>query len=192
MKTYLKLSLILASSFLLSACGNNKNSTFNQSNSDSASSTFSLRQLIAQNVPQKCTYSGTDESGSYETEIVINGDKFNQTVKVKSPQGESTLHTISDGEYYYTWGVSNGQNFANKMKANFDNSEDSQDYEEEEESFDRESDINLDEDFHGTCTPTTVSDSDFQAPSDIQFTDYSQLMEQWQNLTYPDTTGLDE
>ena len=60
------------------------------------------------------------------------------------------------------------------------------------ESFDQEASLDLDSDFQGTCSPTTVSESDFHAPSDVQFTDYSQLMEQWQNMDASDFMNLEQ
>jgi len=181
MKKTLSLSLIIASSLFLSACGVKTNDSSDKSDSKTS---FSLRELIAQNIPQKCIYSGTNQEGSFESEIIVSGDKFNQTVKSTNGDGEEvTMHTISDGEYYYTWGVTQGQAFATKMKANFDSeAEDSQDYQAEEESFDQESSLDLDNDFQGTCSPTIVSDADFQPPTDVNFTDYSQMMEQWQDM----------
>jgi hypothetical protein len=194
MKKTLSFGLIIACSLFLSACGVKNNNSTDSSNKSDSKTSFSLRELIAQNIPQKCTYTGSNQEGNFESEIIINGDKFNQTVKSTNSDGqEVTMHTISDGEYYYTWGVSQGQAFATKMKANFGSeAKDDQDYQAEEESFDQEASIDLDNDFQGTCSPTTVSDADFQAPTDVKFQDYSQMMEQYKNMDVSDFMNLEQ
>lgn len=183
MKKYLSISLVLASSLFLSACSLKTPNQTSNSDNNSAKSTFSLRDLIAQNIPQKCNYSGSDDQGSFDTEILISGKKFKQTIKYKSVEGEETINSISDGEYVYTWGNHFGGNaFATKMKADFENKntpdiDDSENYSSSEDSG---SSVDLDSDFQGKCSPTVVSDSDFQVPTDIKFQDYSQMIEDWQ------------
>lgn len=187
MKKIFQIGLVLSTALILSACGlqtksgdQNNSSTDNSTNS---SKEFSLRDLISQNIPQKCIYSGQDEEGAYESEIIVSGEKFKQTITYKSAAGEEKINSISDGEYVYTWGThSTGTTFATKLKADFDTS--SPEVEESEESSDEisESQVDLDADFEGSCSPTVVSDADFQPPKDIQFQDYSQMMEDWQKL----------
>ena len=181
MKKYFRVGLIIVSSLLFSACGLNKNSNLSKVSSDKNSglATFTLRQLINQNVAQKCVYSGTNEEGSFESEIVVDGKRFKQTIEFAGDNDEKeTVYTVSDGEYYYTWGVNQGQDFATKFKfdSEFRNETD-QNYENEEDLFNQESSIDLDDDFQGTCTPTTVSDDDFQPPKNVEFMDYSQFLD---------------
>jgi major membrane immunogen (membrane-anchored lipoprotein) len=189
MKKYLTLSLILASSFLLSACGT-KNSTTSNQTANNNQKAFSLRELIAQNIPQKCIYSGTNQDGTFKSEIIISGQKFNQTVNITTATGETeTFYTISDGEYYYNWGTSQGHSFATKMKANFASAEDESN--QDTESYNQATAVDLDNNFQGTCSPTTVSDAEFQPPTDVDFTDYSQMMEDWQNMIPSGITDLE-
>jgi ABC-type Fe3+-hydroxamate transport system substrate-binding protein len=193
MKKTLSLSLIIVASLFLSACGVKDNSSSDSSNKSDPKASFSLRELIAKNIPQKCTYSGINQEGNFESEVIVSGDKFNQTVKVTDSNGEEqTIYTISDGEYYYTWGVAQGQTFATKMKADFSSeNEDNQDYQADEESFNQEASIDLDNNFQGTCSPTVISNADFQPPTDVDFTDYSQMIEQWQNMDASDFMNLE-
>lgn len=182
MKKYLSLGLVIASSLLLSACslpkkGDNQSSTTTPSQSQESSS-FSIRDLIAQNIPQKCLYSGSDEEGSFESEILISGKKFKQIIKYKSAQGEEDINSISDGEYVYTWGKhATSGDFAIKMKADFDQKT-SPETPSDDSSDGEISSVDLDSDFQGKCSPTIVSDADFKIPSDVKFEDYSQFLDQ--------------
>lgn len=182
MKKYLFSGLIVFSSLFLTACTNQNTSSNtqpeNKSNSQQEeSSSFSLRDLIAQNLPQKCTYTGTNQDGSFESEIIISGKKFNQIIKTKSSDGEQTINSVSDGEYVYTWGThSTGGTFAMKLKADFD----TQANPETQDSSDQKittSQVDLDTDYQGKCSPTVVTDASFQPPKDIKFEDYSKFLD---------------
>lgn len=176
----LALGLVLVSSFLLSGCGqqtSNNQSAKSEDKSDTAS--FSLRELIAQNIPQKCTYSGSTEDGSFESEIIISGKKFNQTIKTKSTDGEQTINSVSDGEYVYTWGThaANGGTFAIKLKADFDTSSSPETDDKPTSGDVANSQVDLDTDYQGKCSPTVVTDANFQPPKDVKFEDYSKFLD---------------
>ena len=178
------LGLVLVSSFLLSGCSqqtSNNKSVKSEDKSDTAS--FSLRELIAKNIPQKCTYTGSNEEGSYTSDIIISGKKFKQTIVYKSAEGEEKINSISDGEYVYTWGThSAGSTFATKLKADFDATK-APEVEKDDSVGDMSgTSVDLDANFDGKCSPTVVSDTDFQPPKDVQFQDYSKMMEDWQKL----------
>lgn len=187
MKKIIQLGLVLSSALILSACGlqtksGDQNNTTN--NSTDNSSKFSIRELIAKNIPQKCTYTGSNEEGSYTSDIIISGKKFKQTIVYKSTEGEEKINSISDGEYVYTWGThSTGSTFATKLKADFDATK-APEVEENDDSVGDMSgtSVDLDADFEGKCSPAVVSDADFQPPKDVQFQDYSKMMEDWQKL----------
>jgi len=174
------LGLVLVSSFLLSGCGqqtSNNQSTKSEDKSDTSS--FSLRELIAKNIPQKCTYSGSNEEGSFTSEIIISGKKFNQIISYKSSEGEEKINSISDGEYVYTWGShAAGGTFATKLKADFD-TESTPEMEENPEAIGdvSESQTDLDSKFEGKCSPTVVTDANFQPPTDVKFEDYSKFLD---------------
>lgn len=186
MKKIIQLGLVLSSALILSACGlqtksGDQKGTTN--NSTDSSSKFSIRQLIAQNIPQKCTYTGSNEEGSYTSDIIISGKKFKQTIVYKSAKGEEKINSISDGEYVYTWGThSAGSTFATKLKADFDATK-APEVEKDDSVGDMSgTSVDLDANFDGKCSPTVVSDTDFQPPKDVQFQDYSKMMEDWQKL----------
>jgi PBP1b-binding outer membrane lipoprotein LpoB len=175
------LGLVLVSSFLLSGCSqqtSNNKSVKSEDKSDTSS--FSLRELIAQNIPQKCTYSGTNQEGSFESEIIISGKKFKQTLKAKIEGGsDEVINSISDGDYIYTWGNhSSGGAFATKLKADFVDKVSNKETKSEDTKQDiSESQFDLDTNYQGKCVATTVSDTDFQPPKDIKFEDYSQFLD---------------
>ena len=176
----LTFGLVLASSFLLSGCGqqtSNNQSAKSEDKSDTSS--FSLRELIAKNIPQKCTYSGSNQEGSFTSEIIISGKKFNQVITYKSAEGEEKINSISDGEYVYTWGShSTGGTFATKLKADFDTKSTPEMEENQEATGDvAESQTDLDSKFDGKCSPTVVTDANFQPPKDVKFEDYSKFLE---------------
>lgn len=184
MKKIFQLGLVLSSALILSACGlQTKSGDQKGTNSVESSSKFSIRQLIAKNIPQKCTYTGTSEEGSYDSDIIISGKKFKQTITFKSNEGQEKINSISDGEYIYTWGThSTGTTFATKLKADFDTTE-TPEVEKEDSVGDMSgTSVDLDADFEGKCSPVVVSDADFQPPKDVQFQDYTQMMDDWQKL----------
>ena len=180
MNKSLTLGLVLVSSFLLSGCGqqtSNNQSAKSEDKSDTSS--FSLRELIAKNIPQKCTYSGSNQEGSFTSEIIISGKKFNQVITYKSAEGEEKINSISDGEYVYTWGShSTGGTFATKLKADFDTKSTPETEENPEAVGDiSESQTDLDSKFDGKCSPTVVTDANFQPPKDVKFEDYSKFLD---------------
>lgn len=186
MKKIIQLGLVLSSALILSACGLQTKSGDQKgtSNSTDNSSKFSIRELIAKNIPQKCIYTGSNEEGSYDSEIIISGKKFKQIITYKSAEGQEKINSISDGEYVYTWGThSTGTTFATKLKADFDATT-APEVEKTDESIGdmSGSSVDLDADFEGKCSPTVVSDADFQPPKDVQFQDYSKMMEDWRKL----------
>lgn len=186
MKKIIQLGLVLSSALILSACGLQTKSGDQKStnNSTDSSSKFSIRELIAKNIPQKCTYTGSNQEGSYDSEIIISGKKFKQTITYKSAQGQEKINSISDGEYVYTWGThSTGTTFATKLKADFDATTAPEVAKTDESVGDMSgSSVDLDADFDGKCSPVVVSDTDFQPPKDVQFQDYTKMMEDWQKL----------
>ncbi len=183
MKKYLFSGLIVFSALFLTACTNQNNTanTKTENNSDTKqeeNSSFSLRDLIAKNIPQKCTYTGSNQDGSFTSEIIISGKKFNQIIKTKSSDGEQTINSVSDGEYVYTWGThSTGGTFALKLKADFDTASKPETNNQASGQEIASSQVDLDTNYQGKCTPTVVTDANFQAPKDVKFEDYSKFLD---------------
>lgn len=192
MKKYLFSGLIVFSFLFLTACTVKNDSTGTQDEPENKESfSFSLRDLIAQNIPQKCTYSGSNEEGSFDSEIIISGKKFNQTITYKSAEGEEKINSISDGQYVYTWGAHSAvDTFAIKLKADFDTKSAPETNTQSAGQEIAESQVDLDTNYQGKCSPTVVTDTNFQPPKDIQFQDYTQMMEDFEKLMPSEITDL--
>ena len=175
MKNHLSLCLIIASSLFLSACTKtNNNSTTDQpsqSNQTETSATqeFSLKELIAKNISQKCTWSVTEEGNTSTGEILIKGNKFKQKMSVVSETGESQINAISDGQYIFTWTKSPQGNFAMKMKIDDTNQEITADTTTANQ-------VDLNQKYQYNCSPSVITDTDFELPKDIEFADYSEFL----------------
>lgn len=190
MKKSLSFSLILLSALFLSACGvkdNNSSTTTPSLEQEGNSSSFSLRDLIAKNIPQKCIWTDNSQDTESSGSMIISGQKFNQKITIKQDGVTSNMYSISDGVYVYTWQDNADKNTPTAFKMKLDVVQDSQDklndQEEMEEDDYSESNqsIDLDQDYNYNCSPTMVSDSDFQPPKDIEFVDYSQFLEDIQS-----------
>ncbi|HOR01890.1 MAG TPA: hypothetical protein PKZ92_01360 [Candidatus Woesebacteria bacterium] len=186
MKKLTAFSLIIVSSLLLSACVGPKNSPPADTDSSPVSQStkdFSLRDLIAQNTPQKCLFSSQNRPENFEGEVIIHGPKFKQVINTKAETKDVQVNSLSDGQYFYTWEVGTDTKDGIKFKMDFNqpNNQDS--------NFNKLkiTDGNLDTVYQGQCSPATVSDADFVPPQDIVFQDYTQFLEKIQsNLKNPD------
>jgi len=187
MKKTLSLSLILFSALFLSACGVKENggstTTPSLQQEEADTSSFSLRDLIAKNIPQKCTWSSNVEGSEASGSMIISGQKFNQKVTVKQDGVTSNINSISDGTYIYTWQESNDKNdtpTAFKMKLDTLEGDTKAPEAQENQPVSGKA-VDLDQEYEYKCSPTTVSNSDFQPPKDVEFIDYSQFMEDLQS-----------
>jgi len=181
MKKSLSFSLVLLSALFLSACGVKDNNSFTTTPSlqqeETDSSSVSIRDLIAKNIPQKCTWSNNVEGSESSGSMIISGQKFNQKVTIKQDGVTSNFNSISDGTYIYTWQDTSkdGNHMAFKMKLETTN--DNQKTPEGNYTASGQT-VDLDQEYEYKCSPTLVSDSDFQPPKDIKFEDYSQFLEE--------------
>lgn len=181
MKKILTLSFIFCSALIFSACTPKTVSPENVSSVTPTTSEvkektkLSLKDLIAKNIAQKCTWKTSDsEVGEVQGELLISGKKFKQTTKMKNPNGETQYIGISDGEWFYSW--SNDSTMGNmgiKIKMSETGMED--------EINDNVADgkINLNEEFDYNCQPSVINESDFIPPKDIQFNDFSEMTKQF-------------
>jgi hypothetical protein len=185
MKKTLSLSLILASSLLLSACGVKNNSPTDSSDKSDSKSSFSLRELIAKNIPQKCVWTTTDSKGTTSTgTMIISGQKFNQQVVIEEPDTTLTMHIISDGTWIYSWQenpTSQNPAPAMKMKLEETQAETEKLKESVKEAQNNQSSfgsvVDYDNKTEYNCSPTVISGNDFQPPADVNFQDYSKFLD---------------
>jgi hypothetical protein len=156
---------------------------------EDSTASFSLRDLIAKNIPQKCLWSTTDSNGTKTTgTMIINGQKFKQEVVITEPDTTLTMHIISDGTWIYSWQENpTAENPMPAMKMKFEETQ--AEAEELKESINEAQDdqssfgsvIDYDDKTDYNCSPTVVTANDFQPPKDIEFTDYSQFLEDIQS-----------
>lgn len=181
MKKITTLALIICSAFLFSACSlqkgiNNTASTTPTSSPVEEKTTFSLKELLAKNIAQKCTWQLSGEEGTGQGEIIINGNKFKQTLKVEGPMGETEFIGISDGEWFYTWSNDSvTDNMAFKMKL-----DQTQDQTESDATQVAGGRIDWDQEYNYNCQPTTISEADLALPSGVDFVDINELVNQFQ------------
>lgn len=180
MKKTTTLALVICSAFIFSACTLSKNTTNptgNKGNSQTEQKkTFSIKDLISQNIAQKCVWEVTSEQGVSRGEILIKGKKFKQTISIKNSNGETKFNGISDGDYLYTWSDdSKIANMAFKMKIDLTQSE-------QETGTPQASTSNVDwnQKYDYNCQPGTFTDADLSLPSGVNFQDIGDLTKQFQ------------
>jgi hypothetical protein len=183
MRNITKLSLVIISAVLLSACtAKAPTGTENQADEDNTgteqSQSTSIRDLLAMGQNQMCTVSTSeiDEESGTKTDtqgtIFISGKKMAQEVIVTSTDKDApnmNMYLISDGTYMYTW---NPQYKDQGVKMKITEPEETTDTKDNAKS----SAVNLDEKVNVKCSPWTVDSSKFNIPKDIQFTDLSEMM----------------
>jgi hypothetical protein len=177
MKQILVLSVL--SLFVLTGCG--ASTTTVSPVTDSATPTLapaatskSLRELLGLGVAQKCTFSTTDADGqSLSGTIIIDKTKFKQIVTTTSKDaGQVTVNAVSDGDYFYSW---NSQTPSQGIKFKVPTPGVSEAPQETNANLD------LDQKFNYNCSPASISASEFDLPTGIEFTDLQALMDATKN-----------
>lgn len=170
-----KILPILLSAFLLTGCSSSKSAVSLQDRPAQSNDNIiqkSLKDLLSSGLSQKCTWSATEENTSIKGEILIKGNKFKQVSSVKTEQSEMTINAVSDGEWIYTW---NDQVPGQGIKMNLKQSEITPMPDQTDNSQ-----INFEKQYNYSCTPASVSDSDVTVPKDINFSDMSETVKQFQ------------
>jgi hypothetical protein len=129
----------------------------------------SLLDLIKLGKTARCTYS-SDQDGYITSGVsYISGKNVRVDFDVTTADDqEIKSHMVTDGEWVYTWSTATPQGF--KMKVD----------QPENTSTDTTKEAPtkaLNESFDYKCTPWLVDNSLFEIPSDIEFTDFSTMME---------------
>lgn len=165
--------LLLAGGFFIFSKKDSNTVLKEDSNNKEVSKTVSLAEIIAQNVPQKCTLEYTDGETRIATEMWIKGNKFKQISTNQMPQiGTKEYNMISDGEYIYTWDGTTKK--GSKMKIEETQAQDI-------ETSDQNVNLDWETKFDYNCSPSLISDSDLTPPSDIDFVDINSELEKMQD-----------
>lgn len=183
MRNKAKISLVILSAVLLSACttktptGTDTQAGEQNSPQTEQSVSTSLRDLLSLGQNQKCVVSTstTDEDNvktDTESTIFISGKKMAQEVQVKSTDKAVptiNMRMISDGIYMYTW---NTETKAQGMKIKITEPT----TENTNTTNTNNGSVNLDDKVDMKCSPWLVDNSKFTIPTDVTFTDLSELM----------------
>lgn len=190
MKKILPVILLLAA-VTLSACGSsevNEGKTVNQENKENTtSSQKSLKELLGLGTSQKCTYEVNEDGSQMKGEIVINGDKFKQSVEINNDQGSMMVYTLSDGTYYYTWGDAM-KNQGTKMKI-ADLQSDAQEVSKENSGSEAQK-VDWDKKINYNCVAATVDETNLTLPTDVEFVDFTETMKSLQQGNLEDMEKL--
>jgi len=143
-----------------------------QTGTETPSGLKSLKELIAAGVAQKCTFSTSNESGSSEGTTFVAGGKmrgdFTSVVAGKTTKS----HMIVDGNTNYIWTDGEKTGF----KTTFEETESSGGEGTSgspETTAEGQTDLNQKVDYK--CSAWVTDLSQFAPPSDVQFTDLSQM-----------------
>lgn len=180
-----RLSLCLISAVLLSACtakvptGTQEQAVDNkapETQSEQSLST-SMRDLLAMGKSQQCTVSSssvddknvkTDTTGT----LYISGKKIAQEVVVTSTDKDFprvSMRMISDGTYMYTW---NTETKSQGMKIKITEPEEGKPVNDKKSN----GAVSMDDKLDVKCSNWIADNSKFDIPSDVKFTDLSELM----------------
>lgn len=124
-----------------------------------------LKSLLSGGRTVNCTINNPDKSGT----VFISDKKFRGDFVTKDSNGKTVdSHVISDGTYTYIWSSSSPSGI--KMKVDITSAEASA----------QAKNFNLDEQAGLNCSPWGVDASKFAVPTNVQFTDFTQMMNQAQ------------
>ncbi len=123
-----------------------------------------------------CTYSFADEDNNFQVKSTtfISGKNFAQESETTNPADKTKTtktNMISDGDFVYTWSTDQ-KGSGMKIKIEEPKTENSEtpktDVASTKESMDTEYDMQ--------CSPWSVDKTKFTLPTDVKFTDLSELM----------------
>jgi hypothetical protein len=178
---------LLSVTLLLSACSLNQtdqpdnSGTTSQNQTPTASQDTvqkSLKDLMGLGSAQKCTWNSFTDTSNSQGEMLINGQKFKQTVTIQDPEETITMNSISDGEFIYTW---NDKTPSTGFKMSLSDTA-TKPSPDQISTAPESQNIDLDQKNNYTCSAATVSDTDFLPPTDIQFVDFSQEIPNYQEM----------
>lgn len=133
----------------------------------------SIKDALSKSVSLTCTY--TDEQGRESTTVIKNG-AIRSDYTGQNPEESGSV--IVKDDMMYVWDAKK-QGFKMsipKVTITPGANESSQQGITQEENFM----ANL-EKYKNSCKPAVISDSQFTPPADVIFTDYSEMMQQFQN-----------
>lgn len=141
----------------------------------------SIKDFLGQGKNVKCTFSSKDEDVKMEALTYVSGDKVRSDTTVTSTDNEGTemvteSHTILKDNYMYVW----SDLMEKGMKMNLTDMEKMNEESDEPDTYGDYRDMinkdQIDQDFNYKCTPWIPDNSKFDIPIDIEFMDYTEMM----------------
>ena len=148
-------------------------------NEEEESYNTSLLDLVKMGKSVKCTYEYSDEEASSSGTTYVSGEKTRSESIIKTADGEEeTAYTITDGNTMYFWSAKDKQGI--KMSVPEEDHEQDLDIPEAGETY-QYNDQTLKMDYK--CKPWIPDNSKFVAPSDVEFTDYDQIVKDMMEMS---------
>jgi len=186
MKKIKYLSLLVIATLLLSACGKEKVNegmdVNKEANQTEVNEKKSLKELLGLGTAQKCTYEINQDGQVTKGEILIKGEKFRQNTEITSNEGMMKVYSISDGQYFYSWNDAI-KGSGSKMKIEAVETT-------PEENTQKQENVNWEEKLDYKCEATEINEEDLALPTDIEFVDLSEMMNNLQNMSTEELQNL--
>lgn len=134
----------------------------------------SINALLGQNNNSTCTYSHTDESGNTSSGTVyLSGGRMRGNFTFQAA-GQQTQYSnvLRDNEYQFVWQDGSDTGFKSKIETL--TSAGSDDSNTTQQAVDQDKEYDFD------CSDWRVDESMFNAPANVEFTDYSAQIQQSQ------------
>jgi hypothetical protein len=141
----------------------------------------SLKDLMARGADTQCTWSSTNEGAKIGGTVYVSGTKFYQEFSSTDSKNGSELksYILNDGTWIYQWSALSKVGTKMKMDEVKKLAEEAQ-KKISNDAIDKQdvenNNVNLDNEFDYNCQKWTVDVSRFQLPTDIQFNDLSQML----------------
>ncbi|HCJ52260.1 MAG: hypothetical protein A2898_03280 [Candidatus Kerfeldbacteria bacterium RIFCSPLOWO2_01_FULL_48_11] len=140
------------------------------------SSARSIADIMESGDSMKCTYTFDDPSAPQDWTMYVDGENVRGDYSVQAVNAASWEgHMISDGAYSYQWGQNSGQTYGIKVKLDTVNSNANVTTGNTNSGA---ADLDYDQNMNMNCDSWNPDDSMFVPPSDVTFTDYSDLTNQ--------------
>jgi hypothetical protein len=177
--------IMIASLLVLGGCGKVATTPTAEVNSPTAVPTqimtakTALKDLLAGGKVEKCTWSAVENGNGVSGTLYVSGKEFRQetvTTDAKT-QAKSQNYSLSDGTTIYTWGGMMGGRGIKISMASLENMVTGT-------PSGSPSQVNsvLNQQYQYQCEPWTADDSQFVPPTNITFSDMSQLIKNMQGF----------
>ncbi len=142
--------------------------TENNPQNEETSIKGNILDLIKLGKTARCTYSTSQDDNGMTGVSYISGNNVRADFEVTTKDRQTIAsHMITDGEWVYTWSSATPQGFKMKVDESVNTSADTT----------KESPTKaLSESFDYKCTPWLADNSLFEVPSNVEFTDFSDML----------------